>query len=199
MSLDSESELVRFAARGDRAALSRLLLLHYDDLHSYVGKLFSRRPCPMWSVEDILQQIFVRAAKSVQNFDPVGENAFRRWLFIIAANLTRDARRAARRRRHVDWVSPDSGPVERDEFVADATSPSMRVHRRDSVRRVHEALAQLPDDQREAVDRYYLRQQSLDEIATAMARTKEAVRGLCFRGRDTLRQLLGHSSWFLSG
>jgi DNA-directed RNA polymerase specialized sigma24 family protein len=47
------------------------------------------------------------------------------------------------------------------------------------------ALATLPDDQREVIDRHYLQGESHAQIALAMGRTKDAIRGLCTELEET--------------
>ena len=61
------------------------------------------------------------------------------------------------------------------------------------------ALASLPEDQREVIQRHYLQDQSFEEIAHALGRTKDAIRGTCYRARRNLRALMGRSSLYFSG
>ena len=58
-------------------------------------------------------------------------------------------------------------------------------------------IAALPDQQRVAVERYCLHEQSLEDVASEMGITKDAVRGLLFRGRKMIRSMMGDSTrWF---
>ncbi len=203
----SESALVQQAIAGDRIALSQLLLIHYDDLQRHVIQQLSRDTHELLSPDDILQQTFVRAALAIGGFDPRTNGAFRAWMLTIAGNLVRDAQKRRRRERRASnpsqKVAGDAGesdgfPAGVDQLAGDTTSPSMRVHRRDSVEQMRDALETLPSEQREVIQRHYLQHQSLDQIAAATQRTKDAVRGICYRARKNLRSLLGHSSWFFS-
>ena len=78
------------------------------------------------------------------------------------------------------------------------TSPSHRVQRGESIDAMKLAMAHLPGDQQEIVQRRYLQGQSLDQIAEETGRTKDAVRGLCFRARKNLRAVMGRSSLYFS-
>lgn len=202
----SESVLLRQAIAGDRAALSQILLLYYDDLQRHVARRLSHASVEAVSTEDILQQTFVRAALAVARFAEQPEGSFRGWLFTIAANLVRDAQKRRHREQRAAKI-PESMAHRGSEFddrsgagvdrlVADTTSPSMNVHRRDSARSLNEALAALPAEQREVIQRHYLHDQTWEQVAEEMGRTKEAVRGICYRARRSLRSALGHSSWF---
>ncbi len=62
---DAESSLVSRAVAGDRAALSQLLLLHFDDLHQHVESRISPRLQGLMRADDILQQTFLRAAQAI--------------------------------------------------------------------------------------------------------------------------------------
>lgn len=200
-----ESERIREAAAGDRAALSQLLLLHYDALRAYVESQIAPPLQGLVRGEDILQQTFVRAAQGIAAFDPRHDNAFRSWLFTIAANLIRDVQKRRRRERLAGAprfapgggaATPPDGQLE--QLAGGHTSPSRHVQRGEAARRVQAAVAQLPQEQREVVQRRYLWGQSLDQIAAATGMSKHAIRGLCFRGRRNLRTLMGNSSLYFS-
>jgi DNA-directed RNA polymerase specialized sigma24 family protein len=66
---DSESSLVRRAVAGDRAALSQLLLVHFDDLHRHVESRISPQLQGLMRADDILQQTFLRAAQAIGTFE----------------------------------------------------------------------------------------------------------------------------------
>jgi RNA polymerase sigma-70 factor (ECF subfamily) len=53
-----------------------------------------------------------------------------------------------------------------------------------------EALPQLPDDQRVAVELHHLQGLSLADTGQRLGRSREAVAGLVFRGLKKLRSLL---------
>jgi RNA polymerase sigma factor (sigma-70 family) len=59
------------------------------------------------------------------------------------------------------------------------------------------SIARLPDDQQQAVRLYSLQQRSLAEVAEAMGRSPDSVRGLLHRAKQALREHMGKSSmWF---
>jgi RNA polymerase sigma-70 factor (ECF subfamily) len=53
-----------------------------------------------------------------------------------------------------------------------------------------EALARLPEAQREAVVLHYLQEQPLADVARQLGRSEAAVAGLLHRGLNKLRELL---------
>lgn len=199
----ADSALLRQAIAGDRGALSQLLFAHSDAIERHVSHLLSQNPSEALSVEDVLQQTFVRAALSIGGFQERTGSSFGAWLMTIAGNLVRDAQKRRRRERRGIVKDPLGGGDESakqglDQLAAETTSPSMCVHRGESIRRLREAMAQLPPDQREVIQRYYFQHQSLEQVAESMSRTKDTIRGMCYRARLGLRAALGHSSWFFS-
>jgi RNA polymerase sigma-70 factor (ECF subfamily) len=78
-------------------------------------------------------------------------------------------------------------------LVDKGSSPSERASRQEQVLRLADALAQLPEEQRTAVELRHLQGCSLAEVAEQMARSKGAVAKLLFRGVEKLRGLLEES------
>lgn len=199
-----EAQLVASAAAGNREALSELLLLHYDFLRGHVARRISHDLQGLLRAEDVLHQAFVQAAGALHTFRARHTGGFRAWLRTIADNVLRDAEKRRRRERRV--AEPAVGAAHGSSVLAvvehlpaDGTTPSSRVQRADNTRRVQAALAGLPAEQREVLERYYFQEQSLDEIALDLDRSREAVRGICYRARRNLRTLMGRSSLYFSG
>lgn len=205
MSSQDETDLIRSASCGDRVALTQLLVRHHDSLRLHVQRQLAAVPNGTASPEDILQQTVVRAAQAVARFEQRESGSFLAWLKTIAANLIKDARKRRVRERRALRVSPDmpasgaSAAMIVEGLAADSTPPVRKVQLRESVHRLRAAVAQLPDEQREVIERYYLLNESLDDIADVTGRTKGAVRGICYRARQRLRALMGGSSLYFSG
>ena len=202
---DSLASLVLRASAGERAALSQLLLAHYDGLYGRVRSRISKELQGLISPEDILHQTFVRVAQKIGSFELRHSGAFRGWLETIADNLLRDAERRRQRERRARPAGGEPNETHsnggKDVMAAiprDSTSPSLRMQRSENVRRLQAALASLPGDQREVVHRYYIVGQSLDEIAAATGRTRDAVRGISYRARKNLRSIMGHTSFYFN-
>ena len=197
---------MRRAIAGDRAALSALLLDHYDSLHHHISNRISNQLQGLVRADDILQQTFVRAAQRITEFQPQHDGAFRGWLKTIAENLLRDAEKRRRRERRASsqrersTASEGNRPVGGlDQLAANLTTPARRVHRNDSIVRMKAAMQQLPREQREVIRRRYLLGQSLEEVAEALGCSKDAARGLCYRARQRLRAHMGRTSMYFSG
>ena len=75
-------------------------------------------------------------------------------------------------------------------LAADHTSPSMAAERNEHLLHLANALAELPEEQREVVILKHLRDRRLQQIADESGRTVPAVAGLLRRGLAKLREIL---------
>lgn len=89
-------------------------------------------------------------------------------------------------RRRIGAVGVASGGLARGRAVL----AQARAIRQEQVLRLAEAVAELPDSQREAVELHHLRSWSLAETAEHLGLSKSAVTGLLHRGLKALRQRL---------
>jgi RNA polymerase sigma-70 factor (ECF subfamily) len=81
--------------------------------------------------------------------------------------------------------------------VAGDRSPGSVVAQGEAVQALQVALAALPADQRRAIQLHLLEGKSLDETATALGRTPDAIRGLVHRGKQALQAAMGRASLWL--
>src|SRR5262249_38392249 len=94
----NDHALLSAVQRGDRAAFDRLVRDHHTRVYGYLRvRLFERS-----DVEDLPQEVFIRAYQSQARFDV--QTMARPWLIGIARNLLREHIRKAKRRREVAWT-----------------------------------------------------------------------------------------------
>ena len=112
---------------------------------------------------------------------------------ILARTLADTVRHYEADKRAVDLERSLSADLDKsasglaDWIAADQTSPSERAERNEDLLRLADALAELPDAQREVVVLKHLQGKTLAEIATATERSIPAVVGLLRRGLECLR------------
>jgi len=81
----------------------------------------------------------------------------------------------------------------KQDLDANLTTPSQKAIRGEQANRLAQALAALPDDQREAVRLRHLEGWALAEIAVRVGRSSAATAGLIKRGMKALRRRLHES------
>jgi RNA polymerase sigma-70 factor (ECF subfamily) len=142
---------------------------------------------------DIVQQTMLEAHQDLAQFrgHTVAEQAG--WLRqILARNLANAARDLGRAKRNVALEKSLDQSASRLEtwLAAEQSSPSQRAERHERAICLAEALATLPDSQREAVVLRHWHGWSLIEIARELNCSTAAVTGLLHRGLKTLRKQL---------
>ncbi|HEV2950283.1 MAG TPA: sigma-70 family RNA polymerase sigma factor [Gemmataceae bacterium] len=100
------------------------------------------------------------------------------------------AKRDIGREHSLEAALNDSSSKLESLLAAPQSSPSQRASRQEQLVRLADALAQLPEDQRQAVVRKHLQGETVAAIAHDMGRTETAIGGLLRRGMARLRELL---------
>jgi len=146
---------------------------------------------------DVVQQTLLKAHEKMEQFRGRTEAELTAWLRQILANnlaeavrkYAADARDVARERSLEARLDESSARLEAC-LLADQSSPSQRVMRKEQLVQLANALAQLPEDQRRAVELHHLKGLSVADVGEQLGKTRAAVVGLLFRGLKALRHLL---------
>jgi RNA polymerase sigma-70 factor (ECF subfamily) len=149
----------------------------------------------------VVQQTLWEAHQGLKDFRGTSEAEVAAWLRrILVRNLTDEARKLAAGKRDLAREQSIEQAVEQSSanlaawLAQDQSSPSQQAVRHEQMLELAAALAQLPEDQRTAVELHHLEGYSLIEVGQQMQRSKEAVAGLLFRGLKRLRELLPSST-----
>ena len=131
------------------------------------------------AAEDAAQETFVRVWKALPKFD--GRAALGTWIYAIARNTCLMELR--RRRPSVSIDDPDSAVAAAVE-IATATTPAADPERDNLLR----MLEQLPVNQQQAVQLFYLEDKSYEAVAELMGMPLGTVKNLLHRARKQLMQ-----------
>lgn len=189
----SQEDLVRLAAARDADAFAELL----DPLGTRLLLLIRKRAGgligPDCDPEDLLQNTLARAWMLLPNFQYLGPAAFYGWLARIAEHSVSDRVKylRAKGRRGVRHIESDPGWPNGGAPAALTTSVASRAARREQQERLGEAIAGLPSELREVVERRLLVGESLAEVATALAISKTTAWNRLQEALDRLRVDLG--------
>ncbi|WP_422931343.1 RNA polymerase sigma factor [Singulisphaera sp. PoT] len=143
----------------------------------------------------VVQQTLLEAFRSGPQGRTSAQTAA--WLrAILVNNLADEARRLGARKRDIFRERSLDAALDRSAsrlegwLKADQSSPSQRAIRHEEFLELVQALAELPESQRQAVELHHLKGLSLAEIAEELGVTKPAVAGLLHRGLKALRAKL---------
>jgi RNA polymerase sigma-70 factor (ECF subfamily) len=145
----------------------------------------------------VVQQTLLEAYQALHCSRIGGDSQQAAWLRqILANNLTDEVRkfnaaaRDVRRERSLEAALNESSSRLESWLAASQSSPSHRAVRHEQSLLLADALAQLPEDQRLAVELHHLQGLPLTDVAERMGRSKGAVAQLLFRGLRKLRELM---------
>jgi len=146
---------------------------------------------------DIVQQALLNALTAREQFHGESEPERIGWLRAILKNtIAMAGRKFAQSCRDIGLevslekqLAQSSVRLER-WLAADASTPSIKLSREEQLWEVLEALSNLPNDQRQAIELHHLQELPFAEVARQMNRTKPSVAGLIFRGMRELRSQL---------
>jgi len=181
---------------------SQTVPLELENYRSYL-LLLARSHDGMTSDEasDLVQNTFLAACSQHEQFRGKSKGELGAWLKQILRNQVIDGYRQQRRlKRDVSRQVPLDGGLDDSFARADAwlaaaqSSPSQRVSRKEELVRLADALAELPEAQREAIVLRHLQGATLADVAKRLGRTEGAVAGLLQRGLKQLRQRLDDES-----
>jgi RNA polymerase sigma-70 factor (ECF subfamily) len=144
---------------------------------------------------DLVQQVMIRAVPALGGLRGREPPVIAAWLRrILARTLADTLRHYEADKRAVEMERSLTADLDRSAsglegwLAADQTSPSAGAARNEELFRLAEALAALPEPQREVVVLKHLQSKSLAEIAEATGKTIPAVVGLLRRGLEGLRE-----------
>ncbi len=174
----SDDALLVLYANGDPEA-SRLLTARLAPrVFGYAMRLLSDRA----EAEDVTQETMLRLWRLAANWR-TGEAKVSTWAFRVVTNLCTDLRRARTRRPS---VTLDDAPE-----VADGSSGVVATMiEADRMSALQNALAQLPERQRQAVFLRHIEGMTNPEIAEILDVGVEAVESLTARGKRALAAIL---------
>jgi RNA polymerase sigma-70 factor (ECF subfamily) len=146
---------------------------------------------------DIVQQTLLKATQNLGQFRGQSDGEWAAWLRRILTNTLVDAVRQfkgpkhdVRLERSLEASIADSSARLNALLAGSATSPSQQLLKEERLVRLAAALAELPEDQRAALEMHYLQGCPVAEVATHMTRSERSVAGLVRRGLQRLRELL---------
>jgi RNA polymerase sigma factor (sigma-70 family) len=178
----TDGELLRRAAGGDADAFSVLYRRHETIVAGYLARR-ARHP---ELAADLTAETFAAAIAGAGGFRDEGQSALG-WLLGIARNVLHRTwergaiERRARERLGVERAAVSDATLERIEALIDASDPANPLL---------QALAELPEAQRDAVRAHVLDEEPYADLARRLGVSEATVRQRVSRGLGRLRTTL---------
>ena len=174
--MQDEKSLVRRAQQHDQAALTQLYEENFDRIYRYIVLKIGDRT----EAEDMTQQVFLSAIKSISSFKWKG-TPFSAWLFRIAHNQMVDYWRKKAKRATV--------PL--DESLADGgDNPGLMAEQNLEIEHLAAATRKLTKAQQEVISLRFPGDLPIAQVAKIMGKSEGAVKALQHSAIVALRRAL---------
>lgn len=175
--MDNGESSYRRYLKGDEDAFQEIVKLYFDGLalfvHGYVRDLEV--------AEDIAIDVFTQLVVHKHRFH--FRNTLKTYLFMMGRSRALDHIKRGRKVQFTelsqDLPLADSQPGPEEQLIAD-----------EEKRILHEALLQLPEEQRQVLHLVYFQEMSCEEAAKVLKKNRKQVYNLLYRGKETLRAIL---------
>ena len=155
------------AAQEDPARFAELYEDNFERVYAYISRRVGNRE----EAQDLTADVFHHALSGLPRFEWRGL-PFVAWLLGIAANVLSD--RWHRFARQQEVVSDDLEQVSMEDDIERRAM-------------LYQLVETLPDDQQRVINRRFVAQRSLREIATELGRSEGAIKQLQLRALQNLR------------
>ena len=172
-----DTETLERCRAGDAVAIRRFITRYEGVVFAFLSRALGRGA----HVEDLAQEVFVRACRSLPKFDVSGRAQVSTWLLTIASRLAIDARR----KRHIPVTPLDAETV---AFAPD--TPETERRRLEIGRALEAAAAELSPDQRDVFVLVEFHGLDMNDVATVLGIPENTAKTRLFRARAHLRVLL---------
>lgn len=176
----NDTELIRLMRQADMRAFDVFYDRYVNLVYSIAFSILGDPPL----AEDVTQDVFLKIWRNLETYDPAKARV-NTWMSRIARNRAIDLlRRQKPLQRQVSWA--DAQGVE----LGAGITPEDRVSQRMTKDHVLQALAQLPEEQREALALAYFRNMTQQEIADILGEPLGTIKTRIRLGMQKLRGLL---------
>ncbi len=175
-----------------------LMMRVQGDQPDCLGLLYERYKDPLFSFfvhmtqdgfrsQDLVQTVFVRILKYRRQFK--GDGTFKAWMYSIARNVLADSyrKRSRLRERAVDEQAANEASSE--QIVSDMETSERYRH-------LHEAIAKLPRDKREALVLIKLHEMKYRDVAEILQIKESTLKVKVFRAIRDLKGIMAQDKSF---
>ena len=176
-----DRELVRLSQAGTESSFEELVRRHQQRVFALVGGILR---CPE-DVEDVAQQVFLKAYLGIKKFDQ--RAAFSTWLYKIAVNECWDYLRKKKVRPLVYEADLSEEQVSRLDGIVSAERPPADANSRAETRELLERmLSALPEQDRQLLVLKEMEGFSVQELAQILNLNVNTVKVRLFRARGRI-------------
>lgn len=179
MNIKHENEIIQNVLDGDREKFALLV----DKYQGPIYNLLYRLTGSMQDAEDLAQETFIKAYKSLNNFQT--KKKFFSWIYTIAINLTRNHLKKKKPLlvENVEDLKPDNRQT-------DKNNPEINLIKHEQAQALARSIQKLPIALREAVILRYYFYLPFEEIARILCISLSGAKMRVYRGLEKLENIM---------
>ena len=174
--MQDERDLVKRAKEGDQKAFARLYEAHFDRVYRYIVIRIGDKT----EAEDMTQQVFLNALRSISSFNWKG-TPVAAWLFRIAHNQVVDYLRKKGKQAVTAYE---------DALISHDNSLQLAAEHSLDIKQLQMATRRLTPAQQEVITLRFVSELSIAEVAKVMGKTQGAIKALQHSAIVALRKVL---------
>lgn len=167
-------ELAQRCCTGDSEAFNELLRMYGDRVYNFLRQMTGNQQ----DAEDLTQETFLRAYRSLKRFDP--ERSFETWVFAISRHVA--ASHFRRKRCTLE--------IEENDTFDDTCSPVVAAETTDTIAHLWTVARRLKPHYFQALWLHYSEGFEIHDVARIMGRTRVHVKVILHRARSQLAKRL---------
>ncbi len=185
----TDEEIILSYKNGNKEALKELIDKYYSPIYNFTARLTTRSEAP-----DIVQDVFVKTWKNIDNFSPE-KASFKTWLFTVAKNTVTDFLRKKKSITFSDMEKIANQNKEDDSSFAENIPsaeilPDQYMQKLDDSKLLNEMLEKLNLEYREVLILHYQEEMTFDEIGKVLNKPLNTVKSQHRRAIIELRKML---------
>jgi RNA polymerase sigma-70 factor (ECF subfamily) len=183
---ETDEEIITLYKNGEPEAFKILINRYASSLYNFTARLTNRNDAP-----DIVQEIFIKAWKNIQRFNPL-KASFKTWIFTIARNTTTDF---LRKKKSLLFSDMEKGGDEdansfAENIPAENLLPDLALQKLQDSQFLNKILEKLRSDYREVLVLHYQEEMTFEEIGKILNKPLNTVKSQHRRAIMELRKML---------
>jgi len=184
--LSSDEEIITSYKNNDQEALKIIIERYTSSLFNFAARLANKNDAP-----DIVQEIFIKIWKNINNFD-ARKASFKTWIFTIARNTVTDFLRKKRNILFSDMRKDDEEDVNSfaENIEAEELLPDLALEKLEDAEFLNKTLQKLRPNYQEVLILHYQEQMTFEEIGKVLGKPLNTIKSQHRRAIIELRKIL---------
>ena len=178
--MEEDKILIREYLNGNQSSFKNLI----DKYTSAIYNFSIRFVGPLYA-PDIVQDVFIKVWKNLDNYNP-DKSQFKTWLFTIARNTITDY---FRKKKSIPFSSLRETDMSEEEIEDNAILPDEILQKLQDKDMLNKLMNELSDDYKTVLTLYYQEDMTFKEIGEVLGKPLHTVKSQHFRAIKKLREL----------